>query len=73
MPGFVIEYNRRTGASHVTSFVQPDGHRDALKLRLKLESEREDEDMEIVSIASDSLDSVRRTHARYFLGKAVSA
>lgn len=70
MASFVIEYNRRTGHVTVTEF--PDGqHRDAMKRRLALERERSDQDVEIVSLVSDSLESVRRTHSRYFEGELV--
>jgi hypothetical protein len=36
--------------------------------RLEREAGREDTDVEIVSITSDSLETVRRTHSRYFFG-----
>lgn len=73
MTGFVIQYNRRTGKSHVTTFPEKGGHRAALKHRLQLESERIDGDVEIVSVVSDSLDTVRRTHSRYFREELVEA
>jgi hypothetical protein len=66
MTGFVIEYNRKTGASRVTSFPHKGGNRDALKRRLELEDERDDINVEIVSLVSDSIETVRRTHSRYF-------
>lgn len=66
MPGYVIEYDRLTGEAHVTPFEQPGGHRLALKYRLKLESERTSNDIEIVSLVSDSIETVKRTHSRYF-------
>jgi len=34
--------------------------------RLKLEAERVDEDWEIASLNSDSIDTLMKTHARYF-------
>ena len=73
MAGFVIQYNRRTGKSRVTTFAENGGHRAALKHRLQLESERVDGDVEIVSVVSDSLDTVRRTHSRYFREEPVEA
>ena len=73
MPGYVIEFNRRSGAANVTEFPGADGHRDALRLRLELEKARRDPDMEIVSLVSDSLDTVRRTHSRYFVEEHASA
>lgn len=73
MPGYVIEYNRKTGNSRVTSFESPDGHRQAVAERLRLEkiSDR-DSDVEIVALMADSLASLRRSHSRYFL-RAASA
>lgn len=66
MAGFVIEYNRLSGERRVHSFPGTEGHREALRRRLELESTRESEDWEIVSLNSDSIETVRRTHARYF-------
>lgn len=66
MAGFVIEYNRLTGERHVYTFPGREGHREALRRRLELEKERTDLDWEIVSLNSDSLATVERTHARYF-------
>ena len=66
MPGFVIEYNRRTGEHRVTSFMESDGHRRAFKQRMLLERDRQDPDVEIVSLAGDSLESIKQTHSRYF-------
>ena len=66
MPGFVIVYNRRTGASEVISYDAPTGHRDALRRRLELEQQRTDADVEVVSLVSDSINTIRRTHSRYF-------
>ncbi len=72
MTSFVIEYNRRTGESHVTTFAEG-GNREALRHRLRLEDERVDPDVEIVSLVSDSLETVRRTHSRYFRKSAAVA
>ncbi|AIY00724.1 hypothetical protein ART_1125 [Arthrobacter sp. PAMC 25486] len=71
MPGFVIEYNRVTGDRQVTEFLGLDGHRAALKFRLERERNRPSEDWEVVSLNSDSLDTVHRTHSRYFTGRAI--
>lgn len=60
----MIEYNRRTRASHVTEFATS---QEALQYRLKLEGERTDRNIEIVSLSADSLDVIKRTHSRYFL------
>jgi hypothetical protein len=73
MPGFVIQYNRRTGASEVTAFDGEGGHREALKMRLRLDAERVDDEIEIVSVVSDSLETVRQTHSRYFRSELADA
>lgn len=69
MSGFVIEYNRRSGMRRVTNFIGAEGHREALLRRLELEKSREDEDWEIASLNSDSLETLMKTHARYFKGE----
>jgi len=74
MSGFVIEYHRPTGARRVHEFLGVDGHREALLYRLKLERERLDVDWEIASLNSDSLDTLMKTHSRYFAeGELASA
>lgn len=73
MPGFVIEYNRRNADRRVTSFPGPYGHRDALRRRLELEKQRTDDDWEIASLNSDSLETVMKTHKRYFEGTELNA
>ncbi|MDQ1127547.1 hypothetical protein QE428_002580 [Microbacterium sp. SORGH_AS 505] len=73
MAGFVIEYNRRTGERRVHSFPGSEGHREALRRRLELEKVRSDFDWEIVSLNSDSIETVERTHARYFERNRLSA
>ncbi len=66
MSGFVIEYHRKTRESRVTSFVGAQGYREAFIERLRIEAENTDPDIEIVSLVSDSLESARATHSRYF-------
>lgn len=73
MAGFVIEYNRRTQDWSVTEFPSDTGHREALRLRLERERNRTDKDIEIVSLVSDSLQTIRKTHARYFVGRELVA
>jgi hypothetical protein len=65
MPGYVIEFNRRTRERRVHEFVD---HRDAMRCRLQLEAERENCDVEIAALISDSLETLQRTHSRYFTG-----
>ncbi|MDN5559698.1 MAG: hypothetical protein L0G23_09730 [Ruaniaceae bacterium] len=67
MPAFVIEYDRRTGESTVHSFTGSDGHRAAIMKRFELERARSSEEVEIVSLVSDSLETIKRTHSRYFM------
>lgn len=69
MPGFVIEYNRKSRDYRVTTFDGEGGHREAFERRLLLEANRDDHDVEIVSLTSDSLDTVKKTHSRYFAGR----
>ncbi|MED5814320.1 hypothetical protein VST63_18315 [Mycolicibacterium sp. 050232] len=70
MPGFVIEFNRRTRERRVRQFDDPS---DAMRLRLQLESERVDHDIEIAALTSKSLETLQRTHSRYFSGKELTA
>jgi hypothetical protein len=69
MPGFVVEFNRRTRNRRVREFADP---QDAMRCRLQLETERIDEDIEIAALTSRSLESLRRTHSRYFTGKELA-
>ncbi|MGP5584939.1 hypothetical protein [Corynebacterium casei] len=69
MKTFVIRYRRTTGEVECTEF---DDFADALKLRHKLEYENSDPDIEIVSLTSESLAMVKRTHRRYFLNEILA-
>lgn len=66
MPAYVIEFNRKTRARRVYQFDTP---REAMDLRLQLERERVDHDIEIAALTSTSLQTLKRTHSRYFTGK----
>lgn len=66
MPGYVIEYNRRTRTRRITEF--PSLHR-AVEHRLALEAGRADLDIEIAAVSSKSLETLRQTHSRYFVDK----
>lgn len=66
MSGFVIEYHRPSGRHRVHEFAGEDGPRKALLRRFELEDERQDLDWEIASFNTDSIESLRKTHARYF-------
>jgi hypothetical protein len=58
MKPYLIVYNRRSGAKTVKEYA-------AMKERLHLEVGA-DADTEIVVLSSDSIESLRVTHARYF-------
>lgn len=66
MTGFVIEFNRRTRQRRVHQFATG---REAMEFRLQREHERDHDEVEIAALTSRSLDSLRRTHSRYFTGE----
>lgn len=70
MRGYVIEFNRRTSDRRVTEFATP---QEAMEYRLQLEAGRLDETIEIVALISNSLETVQRTHSRYFTGEELPA
>jgi hypothetical protein len=70
MRGYVIQFNRRTGGRRVTEFATS---REAMEYRLQLEAERIDENIEIVALISESLETLQRTHSRYFTGEERTA
>ena len=63
-----MEYNRKSSEWKVTEFPGVDGHREALLRRIELEAKRTDLNWEIASLNSDSLETIKKTHARYFKG-----
>ncbi|WP_157116417.1 hypothetical protein [Nocardia vaccinii] len=71
MAGFLVIYEPETGDYQVIEYSGDTGQRAALQKRLKLESERrfEGESIEITALSADSLDSIKKTHARYFKGR----
>ena len=69
MPGYLVIYNRKSRDWSVQEFEGPDGHKLALLRRLELERDRTDEDVEIASLNSESLGTVKKTHSRYFEGR----
>ncbi|WP_433206856.1 hypothetical protein ACQP1G_20815 [Nocardia sp. CA-107356] len=73
MSGFLIIYKRQSGEYQIVEYDGEDGHRAALNQRLALESEGELTEMEfeIAALSSDSLESIKKTHSRYFHGKEV--
>ena len=73
MSGFVIQYQRTTGDRIVKEFGGEGGPRRALLERLRLEKLRSDSSWEVVSLNSDSLETIQRTHSRYFSGQPLAA
>lgn len=73
MAGFVVMYNRRSRQWSVEEFLGPDGSREALLRRIELEQQRIDVDWEIASLNADSLETVQKTHSRYFEGEELVA
>lgn len=69
MPGYVIEFNRRTRVRRVQEFAD---HREAMRERLRLEGARQDPDVEIAALISDSLETLEQTHSRYFTGRELA-
>lgn len=66
MYSFLIKFHRRSGALDIETFEGREGARKAIVRRLELEQLRDDRDLEIVAINAPSLESVKKTHARYF-------
>ena len=63
MKSFVIEYHRKTGELRIREFQDSDL---AISDRINKYRNRESSDVEVVSIQADSLETLRRTHSRYF-------
>ena len=67
MSGFLLVYHRKSGRlERLEEFGGPEGARDALRERLRVEKENRDPDVEVVALNSDSEETLRRTHSRYF-------
>ena len=64
----LVVYHPKTGSLDVTQY---DEFRDACADCLRLERERTDPEIEIVVIRSDSLESLKLSHSRYFMGGKV--
>ena len=64
MTSYLIEYHRPSGELSVTPY---NDARIALKERLKRSRSRRDSDTEIVTVRANSMKSLRKTHARYFV------
>ena len=65
MAEFVITYKRRSGESFIK---QVSDSAEALKERLRREAAIHDPEIEIAHISSPSLESLKKSHSRYFMG-----
>lgn len=65
MAEFVITYKRRLGESFIKQFSDS---AEALKVRLRREAAIHDPEIEITHISSPSLESLKKSHSRYFMG-----
>lgn len=65
MSSLVITYNRKTGQSLIELFEEPT---QAIKDRLRREAEIDDPDTEVAPISAPSLESLKESHSRYFMG-----
>lgn len=65
MAEFVITYKRRSGESFIKQFSDST---QALKERLRREAAIDDPDFEIAHISAPYLESLKKSHSRYFMG-----
>ena len=63
MPGFLLQYHRKSGKVDVEQFDSP---KHAMQKRIALESATTDDDGEIVVIVSPDEQMLRKSHSRYF-------
>ena len=63
MPGFLLQYHRKSGEVHVEQFDSP---KQAIQKRVALESNTTDDDIEIVVIVSPDEQMLRKSHSHYF-------
>ena len=66
MTDFIITYKRRSGESFIKQFSDST---QALKERLRREAAIDDPDIEIAHISTPSLESLKKSHSRYFIGR----
>ena len=66
MTDFIIIYKRRSGESFIQQFSDST---QALKERLRREAAIDDPDIEIAHISAPSLESLKKSHSRYFMGR----
>lgn len=65
---FVITYNRRSGESFIKIFSDST---QAFEERLRREAAIDDLDVEVAHISAPSLESSKKSHSQYFMGRVV--
>lgn len=76
MVGAIIRYNRLTGDRVVRVYEGPDGYRQAVRDKQFLSHVATDGNTgpwELVVLGSDSMDTLKLTHSRYFSGHDITA
>lgn len=68
MKAFLLEYRRSAG--ELLSIEEFPNLVDATHERLRREDLRTDKDIEIAAIMSTDLESLKRSHSRYFMGNS---
>jgi len=66
MTDFIIIYKRKSGESYIKQYPNS-AH--AVKERLLREAEVSDPDTEVAHISAPSLESLKKSHSRYFMGE----
>ncbi|WP_454301298.1 hypothetical protein [Salana multivorans] len=64
MASFVITYHRLSGHVGVETFTDSS---DAVDRQFELRDACTDPDVEIVTLTSESIETIRQTHSRYFM------
>ncbi|MGV3732213.1 MAG: hypothetical protein ACO1N6_02285 [Microcella sp.] len=68
MTHYLVVYNRTLGQAEVTAFDGEASADDALRARFAAESQVLGADYEVATLAADSIDDLKVTHARFFRG-----
>lgn len=68
MTHYLVVYNRTLGQAEVTAFDGEFSADDALRARFAAESLALGADYEVATLAADSIEDLKVTHARFFRG-----
>lgn len=69
MVGLIVRYNRLSGDRVLKLYEGPNGYIEASRDKAYIrDMKRIGGDWEVALIGSDSLDTIKRTHSRYFSG-----